>query len=121
MSESRPTPHPAVFSVSPLTLTFFQAEDGIRDVAVTGVQTCALPICWGCEPAVAYPGPFTGLSPGQAGRSRPRSGERRVGKECRSRWAPDHLQKKKHTSAPSGFVEPRRRRRHLLARVSQVV
>src|SRR5256884_3460263 len=24
---------------------FFQAEDGIRDVAVTGVQTCALPIC----------------------------------------------------------------------------
>src|SRR2546429_6082695 len=25
---------------------FFQAEDGIRDVAVTGVQTCALPICW---------------------------------------------------------------------------
>src|SRR2546422_2736345 len=26
---------------------FFQAEDGIRDVAVTGVQTCALPICIG--------------------------------------------------------------------------
>src|SRR2546422_5329861 len=26
---------------------FFQAEDGIRDVAVTGVQTCALPICVG--------------------------------------------------------------------------
>src|SRR5712675_2634061 len=25
---------------------FFQAEDGIRDVAVTGVQTCALPILW---------------------------------------------------------------------------
>src|SRR2546429_3547999 len=25
---------------------FFQAEDGIRDVAVTGVQTCALPICY---------------------------------------------------------------------------
>ena len=24
---------------------FFQAEDGIRDTAVTGVQTCALPIC----------------------------------------------------------------------------
>src|SRR2546429_6895822 len=24
----------------------FQAEDGIRDVAVTGVQTCALPILW---------------------------------------------------------------------------
>src|SRR2546429_5365617 len=27
------------------TVFFFQAEDGIRDVAVTGVQTCALPIC----------------------------------------------------------------------------
>src|SRR5216684_3681214 len=28
---------------------FFQAEDGIRDVAVTGVQTCALPISTGAE------------------------------------------------------------------------
>src|SRR2546422_7533762 len=28
-----------------LCFFFFQAEDGIRDVAVTGVQTCALPIC----------------------------------------------------------------------------
>src|SRR5256884_3968166 len=28
-----------------LEVCFFQAEDGIRDVAVTGVQTCALPIC----------------------------------------------------------------------------
>src|SRR5215813_14937418 len=26
---------------------FFQAEDGIRDADVTGVQTCALPICRG--------------------------------------------------------------------------
>src|SRR6266550_6878968 len=30
---------------------FFQAEDGIRDVAVTGVQTCALPI-WACDIAL---------------------------------------------------------------------
>src|SRR5256886_13661044 len=38
---------------------FFQAEDGIRDLTVTGVQTCALPICcrrhttvlWGRIPA----------------------------------------------------------------------
>src|SRR5256884_4413942 len=29
-----------------LRCVFFQAEDGIRDVAVTGVQTCALPICY---------------------------------------------------------------------------
>src|SRR3712207_4346793 len=27
-------------------LFFFQAEDGIRDIGVTGVQTCALPICY---------------------------------------------------------------------------
>src|SRR5437762_12400758 len=26
-------------------VVFFQAEDGIRDTSVTGVQTCALPIC----------------------------------------------------------------------------
>src|SRR2546429_2888399 len=33
---------------------FFQAEDGIRDVAVTGVQTCALPIsCGNCARDVA--------------------------------------------------------------------
>src|SRR2546422_3317876 len=30
--------------VAMLCFFFFQAEDGIRDVAVTGVQTCALPI-----------------------------------------------------------------------------
>src|SRR5260370_5473899 len=28
---------------------FFQAEDGIRDSSVTGVQTCALPICLGAQ------------------------------------------------------------------------
>src|SRR5947209_11426587 len=28
-----------------LLFFFFQAEDGIRDIGVTGVQTCALPIC----------------------------------------------------------------------------
>src|SRR5476649_2984182 len=30
-----------------LLFFFFQAEDGIRDHCVTGVQTCALPICLG--------------------------------------------------------------------------
>ena len=29
---------------------FFQAEDGIRDIGVTGVQTCALPISCIFEP-----------------------------------------------------------------------
>src|SRR5438034_10973116 len=30
----------------PICFFFFQAEDGIRDHCVTGVQTCALPISW---------------------------------------------------------------------------
>src|SRR5207249_6326255 len=33
---------------------FFQAEDGIRDRNVTGVQTCALPICAGVVRATIY-------------------------------------------------------------------
>src|SRR3989440_956594 len=34
----------AVESTPPAFFFFFQAEDGIRDLIVTGVQTCALPI-----------------------------------------------------------------------------
>src|SRR5690349_10498311 len=33
------------WNVAPPVDFFFQAEDGIRDLYVTGVQTCALPIC----------------------------------------------------------------------------
>src|SRR5207302_4468826 len=33
---------------------FFQAEDGIRDFHVTGVQTCALPICRTVEAFAGY-------------------------------------------------------------------
>src|SRR5256885_11434781 len=94
---------------------FFQAEDGIRDYKVTGVQTCALPIfgfgfgdavraVWPDAPVteVGTPETVTGLSPGSvvvamrdAARHRwqrelVRSEERRVGKECRSRWSPYH-------------------------------
>src|SRR5689334_24574224 len=36
-----------VFFVFFFFFFFFQAEDGIRDGTVTGVQTCALPICRG--------------------------------------------------------------------------
>src|SRR2546422_1228032 len=42
---------------------FFQAEDGIRDVAVTGVQTCALPIC----PRYARPPSRRSMPPRGAG------------------------------------------------------
>src|SRR2546429_1988951 len=43
---------------------FFQAEDGIRDVAVTGVQTCALPISriLGGTLAFNYQKPFAALT-----------------------------------------------------------
>src|SRR5439155_6656373 len=97
---------------------FFQAEDGIRDGHVTGVQTCALPIygdgvtdvavfqpssgTWQVRPAsrdfmtalkatlgantdVPVPGDYDGDG---------RSEERRVGKECRSRWSSYHEKKK---------------------------
>src|SRR3712207_4040607 len=40
-----PPPPPRIGDVAERgTLLFFQAEDGIRDIGVTGVQTCALPI-----------------------------------------------------------------------------
>src|SRR3712207_6907032 len=35
---------PAFSTVLSWIVFFFQAEDGIRDIGVTGVQTCALPI-----------------------------------------------------------------------------
>src|SRR2546422_2290965 len=94
---------------------FFQAEDGIRDVAVTGVQTCALPISsatstyvgaewWGWtrkSPASQIPKSWKPLSgpirfpssvalPNALTCESQRSEERRVGKECRSRWSPYH-------------------------------
>src|SRR5438874_7212735 len=95
---------------------FFQAEDGIRDLYVTGVQTCALPICdrhhlehRGVTPADrddadrgARPVAALHVELGRRHRARrrvelphQRSEERRVGKECRSGWAPDHCRKKR--------------------------
>src|SRR5436305_7102875 len=83
---------------------FFQAEDGIRDADVTGVQTCALPISLlpGLISAQINPGnsggpvmqdgkvagvAFQGYSGDVA---QGRSEERRVGKECRCRWGGEH-------------------------------
>src|SRR2546429_744339 len=78
---------------------FFQAEDGIRDVAVTGVQTCALPI-YPLDVVVDHPEQTHEEGGGGAdhqherqrgiGVFEQRSEERRVGKECRSRWSPYH-------------------------------
>src|SRR2546425_8445049 len=91
-----------------LQLFFFQAEDGIRDKLVTGVQTCALPI-YAKKQAAARPfahlvfvrptGFRAPATPDPDPRVefhrlcdalRTRSEERRVGKECRSRWSPYH-------------------------------
>src|SRR5260370_26231352 len=86
---------------------FFQAEDGIRDSSVTGVQTCALPIWMGTAPSGEdelawpaddgagedlYPGDeyAAGEATGRHAAPAQRSEERRVGKECRSRWSPYH-------------------------------
>src|SRR5256886_5927671 len=97
---------------------FFQAEDGIRDLTVTGVQTCALPIsatggakrpggvarrCSRRSPAshrrragIHPPARRRGRAArrgGARGRGEfyvARSEERRVGEEGRSRWSPDY-------------------------------
>src|SRR2546429_7312006 len=69
---------------------FFQAEDGIRDVAVTGVQTCALPISRTENQAGAIRERSGRVARDLGARHRRRSEERRVGKECRSRWSPYH-------------------------------
>src|SRR2546430_13459678 len=82
---------------------FFQAEDGIRDLTVTGVQTCALPISAHRGGAVdtqveldplllEEPAPQAVVvgSEKLSAVHQIRSEERRVGKECRSRWSPYH-------------------------------
>src|SRR5438067_11632009 len=95
---------------------FFQAEDGIRDRNVTGVQTCALPISRFWE--LSQRSAAHSMNPTQRMDARScshtvsgktswaarrkssmqishRSEERRVGKECRYRWSPYHEKKKK--------------------------
>src|SRR2546429_1704517 len=42
-------------------LFFFQAEGGIRDVAVTGVQTCALPISFASSVVTSFAAPSKSL------------------------------------------------------------
>src|SRR5206468_4507493 len=86
---------------------FFQAEDGIRDLIVTGVQTCALPILpprgvnftafdsrLPSTCCTRSGSPLTGTGSGAdtsiaicfTTAVGARSEERRVGKECRGGW-----------------------------------
>src|SRR6516164_1083704 len=84
---------------------FCQAEDGIRDGTVTGVQTCALPISSRAEP-VHRPGSARDGPPTTRGESATaRSEERRVGKECSSRWAPYHQKKKERAARVVTFAQ----------------
>src|SRR5437016_10984135 len=113
---------PVWFAVS--LLFFFQAEDGIRDWSVTGVQTCALPISRYHAELLQGKPPREGTLPGgrrltveesaiiqtfpegvrfsgsrssqyaQVGNAR--SEERRVGKECRSGGSPSHSNKTRY-------------------------
>src|SRR3712207_8893133 len=92
---------------------FLQAEDGIRDIGVTGVQTCALPIFIQAVRSRKTEGLRADIVEGhlssalchlgnisyRLGTLQPfrkpvkafdRSEERRVGKEGRSRWSPYH-------------------------------
>src|SRR5207245_3528330 len=96
---------------------FFQAEDGIRDATVTGVQTCALPI-YGSSTAVTRRRNsrlIAWMASSEICRARlkprkSRSEERRVGKECRSRWAPEHYTKElRHRSERDGIQRSDRR------------
>src|SRR3982751_6997026 len=72
---------------------FFQEEDGIRDLIVTGVQTCALPIWLAKASASRSPRRLAKPSASRWRSALLRSEERRVGKECRSRWSPYHSKK----------------------------
>src|ERR1022692_5041192 len=69
---------------------FFQAEDGIRYYKMTGVQTCALPIWVQCIWPRMLVLPRGQIHCTQLPQDLARSEERRVGKECRSRWSPYH-------------------------------
>src|SRR3712207_9477152 len=94
-------------------MCFLQTEDGIRDIGVTGVQTCALPIFTEAheiirrlkeEAKTAYIDDHgTVFNQDVLGAIElgymldcARSEERRVGKECRSRWSPYHYNKITH-------------------------
>src|SRR5207237_2832585 len=98
-----------------LCLLFFQAEDGIRDSSVTGVQTCALPISiqlsksasqrlntlirsMGVPPMALMHGRDGHATTGAQCLPTIRSEERRVGKECRSRrWRYHDKEKRNET------------------------
>src|SRR5687768_18524279 len=93
---------------------FFQAEVGIRDVAVTGVQTCALPI-WRriphrtTSPPARRQSDFCTPDCDDFPEVSIRSEERRVGKEGSARWPPFHeTEKEEERREAERGVAPRK-------------
>src|SRR5205823_7701107 len=114
----------ALICVLPSFFFFFQAEDGIRDKLVTGVQTCALPIyperprpCdlrfslsqgarrsgW-AEANRRSDAALDAFRSSRALWTYSRSEERRVGKECRCRGGPYGEKKRKSISLGRGGI-----------------
>src|SRR5690606_40749497 len=81
---------------------FFQAEDGIRDFHVTGVQTCALPICPTC--------------PHRRARARGGRSRRRARRRCRRRRGLPGLRRRNRPTGSSGRL--RRPRPRQIGRAS---
>src|SRR5689334_23404362 len=93
---------------------FFQAEDGIRDGTVTGVQTCALPISVAVGAATAAPtatGRPCPIAPpvnvSRSWKAEPRSEERRVGKGGRCRVEAEEVRRRCRGSGVTGVVRSR--------------
>src|SRR5689334_20501781 len=103
---------------------FFQAEDGIRDGTVTGVQTCALPILprAGAAPATSSNQPYTsprlGRLAGRAALSRilctnfpagqvPQSARSPCGRRGFARWSSPRMAREEAEGDMAGEIEAR--------------
>src|SRR5881396_4243071 len=88
---------------------FFKQKTAYEMYEVTGVQTCALPIC--LATALLQQLLSSADPDGPRGSDYTRSEERRVGKECfvpcRSRWSPHHQKKKQNRIHRGGTTLPR--------------
>src|SRR5437763_4999921 len=98
--EARPPLPSGAVAILTLAFFFFQAEDGIRDTSVTGVQTCALPI-WGFLVAHSV-GSSASPRGGECNGAPPRSEERRVGKESSARGGLRTLNRRVNAERGSG-------------------
>src|SRR5256886_11367100 len=89
-----------------LLFFFFQAEDGIRNLTVTGVQTCALPISASLSDDPVPEGPARGSedAAGRAGSAGPR-----LQGAPRRRAAPADGREPRHPGATPGPAPPEQR------------